>query len=207
MALADQKDIHVQLIHCGASEPSWDAAAALARTDLMTINQNQVARHIPAPQDDEILQLSSQMNDTYIAYGRQGTASKARQMNADSSSARISKKVAIERAQLKGKKAYANSSWDLVDALEKDKDLLANTSDDQLPAELRGKTLAEKQQLVAAKAAARNDLKTKLAKLESERATFLANERARSAEPEEKTLDIEVKKAAKKAAAKNGYKL
>ncbi len=207
MALADKKDIHVQLIHCGPSEPTWDAAAALARTDLMTINQDQVARHIPAPQDDEILQLSSQINDTYVAYGRQGTASKARQMNADSSSARMSKKVAIERAQLKGKKAYANSSWDLVDALEKDKDLLTKTADDQLPAELRGKTVEEKQQLVASKAAARSDLKAKLAKLENERATFLAAERAKSVEPEEKTLDNEVKKAAKKAAAKKGYKL
>lgn len=205
---ARAKDISVQLIHCGGQDPSWDIGAKMANTDLLSIDQNQVARHVPSPQDDQILQLNAQLNDTYIAYGASGAASKQRQMNADDSSARMSKKVAIERAQLKGKRAYKNYSWDLVDAIEKDKDVLQKTKDEQLPAELRGKSLEEKQQLVAGKAAQRNDIKAKIAKLEAERADFLAKERAKQpASEEEKSLDTEVKKSAKKAAVAKGYKL
>lgn len=208
LALAKAKDISVQLIHCGGQDPSWDLGAKMAGTDLLTIDQNQVAQHIPSPQDDLILQLNAQLNDTYIAYGASGAAAKQRQMNADDSSAKMSKKVAIERAQLKGKRAYKNTSWDLVDALEQDKDVLQKTKDEQLPAELRGKSLEEKQQLVAGKAAQRSDIKAKIAKLEAERADFLAKERAKQpASAEEKSLDTEVKKSAKKAASAKGYKL
>lgn len=207
MAAAAAKDIHVQLIYCGDREDSWSAAAALARTDLTTIDQNQVARHIPAPQDDEILRLGAELNATYMAYGSEGRAAQLRQANADAASTKMSKKVAIERAQLKRKPSYKNESWDLVDATAKDQGFLGKTDDAQLPAELRGKSLEEKQRLVAERAAARDSLKAKIAKLEAERAAFLAAERAKSATPEEKSLDTEMMKSAKKAATKKGYKL
>ena len=69
------KDIRVQLIHCG-SRAHLVGGRGLAQTDLMTIDQNQVAQHIPAPQDDEILRLGAQLNDTYIAYGADGAAAR-----------------------------------------------------------------------------------------------------------------------------------
>jgi hypothetical protein len=207
MAAAAQKDIEVQLIHCGGAEPTWTAAAVLAKSDLVTIDQNVVARYVPAPQDAEILRLGGELNGTYLAYGAEGQAAIARQNSADASSARLSRKVALERSQLKAKKAYRNERWDVVDAVEKDASWLEKAKDDALPAELRGKTLAEKQQLVAAKAAARARLKADIAKLEAERATFLAAEEARQGSAPEKSLDVELKKASRKAAAKKGYKL
>lgn len=207
MAAASAKDLHVQLVYCGDREASWSAAAALARTDLTTIDQDQVAQHVPAPQDDEILRLGAELNATYMAYGSEGGAALARQANADGASAKLSKKVAIERAQLKRKPSYKNESWDLVDATAKDKGFLGKTDDAQLPAELRGKSLEEKQRLVAERAAARDALKAQIAKLEAERAAFLAAERARHATPEQRSLDTEMMKSAKKVASKKGYKL
>jgi hypothetical protein len=207
MAQAAQKDIEVQLIHCGGAEPTWSAAAVLAKSDLVTIDQNVVARYVPAPQDAEILRLGGELNSTYLAYGADGQAAIARQNSADASSARLSRKVALERSQLKAKKAYRNERWDVVDAVEKDATWLAKTKDEALPAELRGKTLAEKQQLVAAKAATRAKLKADIAKLEAERTKFLAAEEARQGKAPEKSLDVELQKASRKAAAKKGYKL
>ncbi|MGH9889699.1 MAG: VWA domain-containing protein, partial [bacterium] len=153
MMAAARKDIHVQLIYCGGKEPTWEAAAKLAMSDLMTIDQNQVAQHIPSPQDADILRLGTELNDTYIAYGNEGAASAARQAKADASSAAMSPKVALERAQIKSKKSYSNANWDLVDAVEGNEKFLEQASDDQLPAQLRGKTAAEKTQIVAANAA------------------------------------------------------
>jgi hypothetical protein len=206
MEQAAARDIAVQLIHCGGREETWSAAAALAKSDLVTIDQNQVAQHVPSPQDDAILRLGSELNGTYLAYGADGQASVARQASADASSARLSPKVALERSQLKAKKGYRNDRWDVVDAVDKDARWLENAKDDALPAELRGKSLAEKQQIVAAKAASRTAIKAKIARLEAERAAFLAAERARKGTAEANSLETELLKTSRKAAARKGYK-
>jgi hypothetical protein len=206
MAAAANKDIRVQLIYCGAAEPTWAAAAKLAQSDLMTIDQNQVAQHIASPQDAEILRLSNELNATYMAYGSDGAASIARQTSADASSAKLSPKVAIERAQLKFKKAYRNASWDVVDAVDGDRKFLERASDDQLPAELRGKSLADKQKLVDANAAKRAELKAQVARLEAERNAFLAAEAARHPSAAAQSLETELMKTTRAVATKKGYK-
>lgn len=206
MTAAAQKDIHVQLIYCGPREASWEAAAKLAHSDLTTIDQNYVAQHIASPQDAEILQLGNELNSTYMAYGEDGVASVARQAKADASSAKLSPKVALERAQLKAKKSYRNTNWDVIDAVDNDGKFLEQTSDDKLPGELRGKTLAEKKQIVADRAAKRAEIKAKLAKLEAERNAFLAAEQAKHRGPEAQSLETELMKTTRGVAAKKGYK-
>lgn len=207
MKAAAQKDIHVQLVHCGAKDATWEAAAQLAMSDLTTIDQNHVAQHIPSPQDADILRLGNELNATYMAYGDEGAVSVARQAKADASSAKLSPKVALERAQLKSKKSYSNASWDVVDAIDTDGKFLEKAADDQLPAELRGKTLAEKQKIVADNAAKRAELKAKIGRLEAERSTFLAAERAKQRGAEAQSLETELMKTTRKVATKKGYKL
>jgi hypothetical protein len=207
MKAAAKKDINVQLIYCGTKHPTWETAARIAGSDLMSIDQNHVAAHIPSPQDDEILRLGSELNSTYMAYGAEGASSFARQSKADMSSAKMSPKVALERAQLKSKKAYDNTSWDIVDAMDKNANFLNETSDDKLPAELRGKTLEEKRALVAANTAKRAELKAKIAKLEADRIKFLDDERKKTNSVEESSLQTELMKTTKKVATKKGYKL
>lgn len=206
MAAASQKDINVQLILCGDQDDTWNAAAKLAKSDLMTIDQNKVAQHIPSPQDDEILRLGGELNSTYIAYGAEGQASMARQKEADFSSAKMSKKVALERAQLKSKKGYSNSNWDLVDATNDDGKFLENARDEQLPEAMRGKTLEEKKAIVAANAAKRAEIQAKIAKLEAERTAYIEAERAKLGTKDAPSLESELMKSTKKTAAKKGYK-
>jgi hypothetical protein len=206
MAAAARKDINVQLIYCGAKEPTWDAAAKLANSDLVTIDQDQVAQHIPSPQDAEILRLGNELNATYIAYGSAGRASVERQAKADASAAKLSPKVALERAQLKSKANYRNDSWDVVDAVANNGRFLEEASDDKLPTTLRGKPLAEKQQIVAANAARRAELSSRIAKLEAERTAFLAAERANQPNATAPSLETELMRSTKKIATKRGYK-
>jgi hypothetical protein len=206
MQIAAGKDINVQLIFCGTQDATWEAAAKLAKSDLMKIDQNQVAVHIPSPQDDEILKLGDELNGTYMAYGSDGQAASMRQSKADFSSAKMSKKVAVERAQLKSKKAYKNDSWDVVDATEKNSKFLETASDDKLPAPLKGKSFAEKKEIVAANAAKRMELKGKIAKLEAQRTTFIEAERKKQKNATEESLETELMKSTKKVATKKGYK-
>jgi hypothetical protein len=206
MEAAARADINVQLIYCGNKDETWETAAKLARSDLMTIDQDQVAQHIPSPQDAEILHLGNDLNGTYMAYGDEGDAAVARQATADASSAKLSPKVAVERAQLKSKKSYRNDSWDVVDAVEKDGKFLEKATDAKLPGQMKGKTLAEKQQIVAASAAKRAALKAQIARLEAERTTFLAAERAKQGGNAAQSLETELMKSTKKIATRKGYK-
>ncbi len=168
--------------------------------------KDRVATAIATPQDDEILRLGNELNQTYISYGRLGELSKQRQSLADSSSAKMSKKVAIERMQLKSKKAYDNRNWDLVDRLENDGKFLETAKDEELPAELRGKTVAEKTAAIEGYAKKRAELKKKIGELEAQRAAFIAADQAKNGDKNAPSLDTELMKSTKKAAAKKGYK-
>lgn len=207
MAAAAQHDINVQLIFCGGKDATWEAAAKIAKTDLMSIDQNQVARYVPSPQDAEILRLGQQINATYLAYGAAGAASVARQDAADKDSAKMSPKVALERAQIKAKKSYDNRGWDVIDANKNNANFLGQTKEEDLPTELRGKSLAEKQQIITAKTAERDELQKKLAKLETERKQFLDAENAKHHSAEDQSLGNELMKSTKQVATKKGYKL
>jgi len=208
MAAAARKDIHVQLIYCGPREPTWEAAARLANSDLLTIDQDSVAQHIASPQDADILRLGNELNATYMAYGMEGAASVARQAKADASAAKFSPKVALERAQAKTKRSYNNAGWDLVDAVDNNRKFLDSANDNELPAELRGKTLAEKQAIVSSNAARRAELKARIEQLEQARNAFLAAERANqaTAAPQAQSLETELMKTTKQVATKKGYK-
>jgi len=207
MGGAQKKDINVQLIYCGSDDGTWRNAAHLAHTDLLTIDQNRVTTAIAAPQDDEILRLGNELNSTYIAYGSQGQASMARQKMADATSEKMSKKVAIERMQVKSKKgAYDNTNWDMVDALDKRTDFLENAKEEDLPVEMRGKSLEEKKAIVAAAAQKRADLQAKISKLEADRAEFIRADQLKNGDKNAPSLDTELMKSTRKAAAKKGYK-
>lgn len=212
MGDAAARDIAVQLIFCGSNNgdsesQTWGAAAKLAQSDLTTIDQDRVAAHIPAPQDAEIMRLGGELNGTYIAYGAGGQAAVARQTAADASSAKLGAKVALERNALKAKKAYRNDSWDLVDAVDGDAGFLGRAKDEELPAEMRGKTLAEKQAAVEAQASRRAALKAEIAKLEAERDAFLKAEAAKNGAADAPSLETELIKGTRKAATKKGYHL
>ncbi|MBL8622889.1 MAG: VWA domain-containing protein [Myxococcales bacterium] len=212
MAAAAAKDIAVQLIFCGTNNgdsesQTWGSAAKLAQSDLTTIDQDRVAAHIPAPQDAEILRLGGELNGTYLAYGAGGQAAVARQAAADATSAKLGAKVAVERNALKAKKAYRNDSWDLVDAVEGDAGFLGRAKEEELPADLRGKSLEEKQAVVAAQASRRAALKAEIAKLEAEREAFLKAEAAKRGTTDAPSLESELIKGTRKTATKKGYNL
>ena len=208
MKAAAAKGINVQLIYCGGRDETWATAAKIAKSDLMSIDQNHVAAYVPAPQDDQILALGNELNSTYVAYGAEGASSVARQSSADAHSAKMSPKVAIERAQLKGKQAvYDNRGWDVIDATKNNAKFFEQTPDDQLPAEFRGKTVEEKKQLVLANVAKRAEIQSKISKLEAQRLAFLQSEEAKQQGAAINSLETELMKGTKKIAVAKGYKL
>ena len=182
---AKAEGVLVNTIHCGNErdgiQGKWQHAAKIGGGDFLTINQDRAVRHIDCPQDAEILRLNIELNSTYIPYGDEGQVGARRQSAQDENAAGIAVETMARRAESKAKSnAYRNESWDLVDASESDADLLGELNEADLPSELRGKTVAEKQAMIATSSRERKEIQKRIAKLGAERADFLRQERAKA---------------------------
>ena len=135
------KGIIVNTIFCGnyneGISTSWKDGADLADGKYPNIDHNQKIAHIDTPFDDEILNLNTKLNSTYVSYGSLGLANEARQSAQDMNAMGMSKESMVNRAVSKSNAAYVNTGWDLVDAMDADEGMLDKLEDEELPEELK----------------------------------------------------------------------
>jgi hypothetical protein len=211
-AIADAKErgITVNTIHCGSaqegSSTGWAAAAKVAQGQALNIDQNRAVAYIAAPQDDEIARLGTELNKTYLGYGTKGKEAKMRQEAQDKNASMFAGSAAT-RAVSKASRAYDNSGWDLVDGTKKGAVKLDDLKEEELPAELQGKSASERQALVDAKAKERAELQGRIQKLQAERQKFLAEKQKAAASEGADTLDKAIIESATKAASAQGMAL
>jgi hypothetical protein len=211
-AISDAKErgITVNTIHCGSaqegSSTGWAAAAKFAQGQALNIDQNRAVAYIAAPQDDELARLGTELNKTYLGYGSQGAEAKMRQEVQDKNASAFAGSAAT-RAVSKASRAYDNSGWDLVDGKKKGKVKLEQMKDEELPAELKGKSAAEREAIVEAKAKERAEIQSRIQKLQAEREKFLAQKQQAAAAEGADTLDKAIIESASKAAAAQGMAL
>ena len=105
-------------------------------------------------------------------------------MTQDSNASSYGRENAVKRAVSKSSHFYKNTTWDLVDASEDKAFELAEIDEKQLPAELQGKTLAEKESFIAEKAQEREQLKNEINELNSKRELYVQERMAESGEEE-----------------------
>jgi hypothetical protein len=121
--LAQEMDVVINPIFCGpVTHPDsrdWKDFATLAKGKFASIDQNRGTVAIPTPFDKELTVLSSKLNTTYVAYGKDG-AEKARNQAMQDRNADKAPGAAPARAQAKAGTLYKNSTWDLVDRLKDD---------------------------------------------------------------------------------------
>jgi hypothetical protein len=131
---------------------------------------------VRAPQDAEIARLSQQLNQTYLAYGKDGSGGKARQKEQDLNAAAMSGEVAAQRAAAKASPQYSNPAWDLLDAKKTGLVKLEEMSEAELPREMKGMSAQERQGYVDALQGKRDTLQKKIAGLHAERERFVEAE-------------------------------
>lgn len=196
---AIQQGVLVNTIHCGdhASGVSqhWQEGAQLADGEYLSINQNQVVRHIAAPQDDEIARLNNDLNETYVAYGAMGDQAKQRQIAQDANAQGVSAGTNAARAKTKASASYLNTSWDLVDATANEVVQLEQVDTEDLPEEMQSMSDKERQEYIEAKRAERQGIQKKIQELSEARDRFVAQERAKEVESGGDTLDQAMIKA------------
>lgn len=206
---AAARGIVVNTIHCGGRQEGevtgWSEGARLASGAYSTIDQAQALVHVDAPQDEELAGLGVELNRTYVPYGVEGRAGSERQVAQDSNASGW-KGSAVNRAVTKANSHYLNSSWDLVDAVTKNRLDPAKVRREDLPESLRHLSPDGLLQALDGKARERARLQARINQLAAERARFVAEVRRAKAGRSD-TLDTVMIAALRDQAARRGIEL
>jgi hypothetical protein len=204
---AISKGIVVNTIHCGSVEDGingkWKDGSLLADGKYLNIDHNREIFHVDAPQDTEIAELSQKLNDTYIAYGTNGSSLKQRQFEQDKNAAAVSAESSIQRAISKSSLHYENSSWDLVDALEKEAINLEEIKVEDLPEEMVNMSVAERKAYIQTKAKERSEIQQKIQTLNEQRKKYVVEEMKKQQNKTDTLGSAIVEIICKQAEAKN----
>ena len=203
---AKEKDVIVNTIFCGNYDQGvgskWKNGAELTGGEYMAIDHNRQVVHVATPYDDVIIQLNAKLNKTYISYGRLGASKIVAQEVQDSNAYELNESVALKRAVSKSSRLYNNSSWDLVDAAEDKEFEVSELKEEDLPAELKGKTDKQIEKYIADKKIERAKIQKEIQELNKKREAHIAkNQKEQQGELESALLT-----AIKNQAAKKNYK-
>jgi hypothetical protein len=204
---ACNRGVIVNTVYCGdyteGERTGWHAAAAIGRGAYLSINQNAPVAQLRCPQDDEILRLNNQLNETYIPYGAKGEAFKERQVAQDDANRDLSREAAVGRSAAKASRQYSNEHWDLLDAVEKKRVDIATLPSAELPASLAKLTIDERKDEVDRLRRQRDTLRDHIRTLAAERDRYLAE--CRHPQPGGDTLDAAMIRAIREQARRLGF--
>lgn len=114
------QDITINTIFCGNHQQGintkWKKGADLGEGEYFNINQNATTVYIETPYDKVIDSLSTELNKTYVYYGRKGRKMYVNQAIQDNNAKSYGTANNALRAISKSSKVYYNSTWDLIDA-------------------------------------------------------------------------------------------
>lgn len=177
IAEALKHDIFVNTIHCGDETTGirdlWKDAAQRGNGKFFNIDADATVRAIKTPFDPQIILCNNKLNDTYISYGATGKERKINQVVQDSNAGSISSSNYAERAVSKAKAVYKNTSWDLVDKMKEDKNALSSIKKEELPDELKGKSLEEIKSIISQKEKERSAIQKEIAELALQRQIYI----------------------------------
>lgn len=196
---AIEAGIIVNTIHCGNHEvgvqTGWKRGADLADGTYVCIDQDQKVAAIAAPQDKELAELSGELNKTYVYFGNaeQREKRQALQLRQDRLAAGAAPAAAADRAEFKASGLYRAEN-DLVEQVrDGGADKLRELKPDELPEELKGKSVEEQQAYLNELAKKRADLQERIKKLSAERNQYIAKAQAEQAQAAEaESLDSAV---------------
>ncbi|WP_281542360.1 vWA domain-containing protein [Maribacter aestuarii] len=203
---AKEKDVVVNTIFCGNYEQGintfWKNGASMTGGEYMAIDHNREVVHMTTPYDDIIIKLNSKLNKTYISYGTLGASKMEMQMDQDENAMALQEVVAVKRAVSKSSRLYNNKKWDLVDAYDDKEFDISRISKEELPSELKRKSIAEIEAYVAQKKSEREKIQKEIHELNAKREAHIAKNQNEDSKGE---LESVMLRAIKKQASSKNY--
>jgi hypothetical protein len=207
---ASMANVIVNTIHCGDSlsgvRDLWSHGAALGKGGYFFINKDGSYEDIETPFDSLIHIYNDSLNNTYKAYGQNGYLNKSNQMQQDANAYKMGKSIAIKRAYAKSQKnSYSNTKWDVLDAYSEDTNWVSKQTDEYLPSEMKGKTIAEKKAILIKYGADRNRFSNIIGKLNIERQKYIDLKNQETRGKKERTLGSALIQSIRDQASKKGF--
>ncbi|MEO6488476.1 MAG: vWA domain-containing protein [Ferruginibacter sp.] len=204
---AKNKGVIVNTIYCGdrvqGIREHWNLNAECGNGSFTNINQDAKIEEIPTPYDSVIFALNDRLNTTYLTFGAHGESAFAAQSNVDKMNYNTNKSAAVKRVEVKGKKElYKNTTWDMVDAAEKDRSFADKVDMRSLPDSLKNKSRKEIKQLIDTKTIERAEVQKDIEEVTTKRQAYIVNEKKKSSTKQTATLESEVEKLIKKQAVR-----
>jgi hypothetical protein len=171
---AVRQDIIINTIQCGdynETSKYWKSIARLGEGEYAAIAQEGGMSFIETPYDEELSRLNMLLEDTVVPYG---SAAKRK-----SYEGRKEKVTAMAPSMAAERAAYKSvdddmGAYDLIDALEEGSVELDELKDRDLPPELRGMTLKEKQAYLKEMEEEREILMQHIGELSAMRSSYIA---------------------------------
>jgi hypothetical protein len=206
--LAKEKGIVVNTIYCGNYDQGisegWKKGAVSTNGSYMSIEQDRKTVYIETPYDDKIAALNDKLNATYISYGLNGNSKKANQIQQDKNASGYGNANSALRTISKISGVYVTSQWDLVDASKQKKIELRKLDDSELPPELKGKTMEQKEEYIKVKTQERDEVVKEIAALSVKRNAYIV-EKSKTMGTADQSLDAVMIKAIRAAAAERNF--
>lgn len=206
---AVKKGIYVNTIHCGddysGQSGMWKDGADKGKGEYFFIDHNQKVIYIPTPYDVRIDDCNTRLNNTYIYYGAQGGAMKARQETQDMMAAEVSAENKVSRAAAKANYSYSNSGWDLVDAVSMEGTEIKDIDKSTLPEKYQKMSDSELKKEIEKMTDERKKIQKEILELNTEREKFIQTELAKRGETDT-DLGAAITDAVLKFAGEKGYK-
>lgn len=207
---ATERGIDVNSIYCVYGDddrevlPGWRELARLGNGEAAQIDQNNGTVVIATPYDQPLIQLSAELNETYIPFGAAGEAGCSNQLAQDANAVQLNLANAASRAATKAGKLYS-CAWDLVDAVRIGQVDLAAVDVKELPEDMRALSYAQRVAKVDAMQQRRTELQSQINELDQRRQTLLTKELARQATTNIGGFDQAIRGAIRKRAEALGF--
>jgi hypothetical protein len=201
---AVRQDIIINTVQCGdyyETVEYWKRIARLGEGEYAAIAQEGGMSFIETPYDEELSRLNMLLEETVVPYG---SAAKRK-----SYEERKGKVTAMEPSMAAERAAYKSvdadmGAYDLIDALEEGSVELEELKDRDLPPELRGMTLEEKEVYLKDMEKEREMLMQKIGELSAKRSSYI--EKKLSEEAGEDSFDEVVQRFIEEQASDKGIR-
>jgi hypothetical protein len=211
---AKNKGVIVNTIYCGdrlqGIKEHWNLLGECGNGSFTNINSDAKPEDIPTPYDSTLITLNNKLNGTYIYYGATGRGKKELQGSMDEANLSVNKYAGVNRAVSKASpQTYNNSSWDLVDAKNDDKNILDKIDLKTLPDSLKNKNKQQLEVIVNQKSNERSGIQKEIQDISKKRETYIAAEKIKKAKAgnNSKTLESEVEKIIREQATRFNMKI
>jgi hypothetical protein len=199
--------IMINSIYCGPATdqiaPGWQEVARLADGQYASIDQDHGTIVVESPFDEQLAQLSTEINRTYIPFGAGGQAGEANQAAQDANARKLNSAASASRARTKGQSLYF-CSWDLVDACVSGQVKIEEVAAEDLPENLQKMNAAQRAAFVDEMGRQRDEIKQQIDSLSKQRQAYVAAEMKRQALDATKGLDDAIRRMVREQARRKG---